>query len=60
MVLGGDFNKVLNFEADKLNGNTDRYRKSSEKINDICQPTTIYYDYIQSQTSRQKNVHVAF
>ncbi len=35
MILGGDFNNVLNYELDKLNGNSSTIKKCSSKINDI-------------------------
>ncbi len=54
MILGGDFNNVLNFQLDKLNGRTDRNRRCSEKINDIINNNDLHdiYRLVYPDTKR--------
>ncbi len=45
LILGGDFNNVLNFKLDKLNGRQDTNKKCSQKINDIINNNDLHDIY---------------
>lgn len=45
LILGGDFNNVINVELDKLNGRKDTNKRCSAKIGDIINNNELYDIY---------------